>query len=213
MAAGPVRVEAAVRNPDAGDGLKPVANLSTRELVVRVQAGDSVAREALLRRYRPRLERLVHGHVPPASRGLNDTGDIVQNALCRALNRLDKYDYRHEGAFLAWLRTIVRRVMMDQLRLAKRRPTGVTVSAELSSNVPSPLEQAIGVENMAIYERALRELPEHQQQGIILRLEYGMSYPEIAATLKMPSANATRMMVVRATSQLARRMRELGGEP
>lgn len=202
-----------MRNSDATGRPGTAANQSTKELVVRVQSGDDAAREVLFRRYRPRLERLVHGHLPAGSRAISDTQDVVQSALCHALSHLDRYEYRHEGGFLAWLRTITRHVIVDQLRLAKRRPMAVSISDELESKDPSPVERAIGVEDMEIYERALHELPEQQRHAVIMRLEYGMSYSEISAALQRPSPNATRMMIHRAIRHVARRVRELEGEP
>jgi RNA polymerase sigma-70 factor (ECF subfamily) len=57
---------------------------------------------------------------------------------------------------------------------------------------------------MLDYERALKALPEPQRQAVVLRLEFGLSYPEIAIELESPSANATRMMVSRSLVRLAR---------
>ncbi len=189
------------------------AGRSTEELVARAQGGDPAAREALFRRYRPRLERLVHGHLPRNLCGANDTQDIVQNSLCRALEHLDRYDYRHEGAFLAWLRAIVRHVIVDMLRRTHRTGGDDLDPDRLSSAAPSPLQQAIGVDDIEIYERALGELPEPQRHAVIMRLEYEMSFASIATALQMPSTNAARMMVHRASERLAKRMRELGSEP
>jgi len=42
-----------------------------------------------------------------------------------------------------------------------------------------------------------------------MRLEYGMSYAEIASALERPSPNATRMMIQRAMLRMAWTMRAL----
>jgi len=187
--------------------------MNTRELVLRIRDGDDAAREILMRRYRPRLERLAHGRLPASSRGVNDTQDLVQSTLSRALTHLRTFEHRHEGAFLAWLRTILRNEIIDLSRRAKRRPVATgPIPGDLAGTGPSPLEQAIGAENMEIYEQALAELPELQRQAVILRLEYGMSYVEIAESIDQPTPNAARMTTHRAVLKLADRMRELGGE-
>ena len=177
--------------------------IGTQELIVRIRSGDESARETLFRRYRDRLAQLVHGHLPRSARSVGDTQDIVQSALCRA---------RHEGAFLAWLRTIARHLIVDEIRLHRRKPAEVSITDQMESVDPTPLENAIGAENMALYERALEEQPERQRHAVIMRLEYEMPYSEIAANLGAASANAARMMVHRAAAQIARRMRELAGE-
>jgi RNA polymerase sigma-70 factor (ECF subfamily) len=187
--------------------------IKTQELIVRVRSGDESARETLFRRYRDRLAHLVHGHLPHSARSIGDTQDIVQSTLGRALNHLDSYEYQHEGAFLAWLRTIARHLIVDQIRLYRRQWAGVPISDQLESGDPTPLERAISAENMALYERALEEQPERQRHAVIMRLEYGMPYSEVAANLGAASPNAARMMVHRATVEIARRMRELAGEP
>jgi len=187
--------------------------LATQELIFRIRSGDGSAREALFRRYRDLLARLVHGHIPLSDQSIGDTQDIVQSTLCRALNHLDSYEYQHEGAFLAWLRTIARHLIVDQIRHRRRQPAEVPITDQLVSRDPTPLERVIGAENLALYERALGEQPERQRQAIIMRLEYGMPYSEIAANLGAASPNAVRMMIHRAAALISIRMRELAGEP
>ena len=56
--------------------------------------------------------------------------------------------------------------------------------------------------------RALAQLPKRQQELIVMRMEFGMSYPEIAAEVDS-TPDAVRVMVARAIVQLSR---ELGGD-
>ena len=58
------------------------------------------------------------------------------------------------------------------------------------------------------YEAALQELTEDQREAVILRIEFGMSFPEVAEAMGKPSPNAARMLVVRALVHLAERMRD-----
>lgn len=197
----------------AAGGPRPLADMSTQELVIRSHTGDGTALNALLERYRPRLLRLAHGRLPTATRRLNDTGDIVQNTLIRAFKHMERFDHRGDGAFLAWLWTILRNEIIDQGRRALRRPDGIELTEGLRADTVSPLEHAIGAQNIEIYERALAELPEIKRHAVAMRFEYQMAYEEIAMELSLASANAARMMIQRATLQLAERMRALGGEP
>ncbi len=90
---------------------------STATLLGRVRAGDDDAREQLALRYLALLTRWAHGRVPPRARGLADTDDLVQTTLMRALNGVQQFEPRREGAFLAYLRTI----LLNQLRTAVQR--------------------------------------------------------------------------------------------
>ena len=56
---------------------------------------------------------------------------------------------------------------------------------------------------MRAYEQALAALPTRQQGLIVMRVEFGMSYPEIAAEVDS-TPDAVRVMVARAIVQLSR---------
>ena len=57
-------------------------------------------------------------------------------------------------------------------------------------------------EFLAAYREALAALPETQQHAVVMRLELGHSFQEIASELKIPSANAARMLVSRGLEKL-----------
>ena len=181
---------------------------STAMLFAQVREGDSQARERLFTKYLPLLRRWAHGRLPQYARDLADTDDLVQVSLLRALNHIEEFEPRREGAFIAYLRRIVLNAVRDEIRRVVRRPNAVALSEDLPTQAPSLLEKAIGKEAVEAYEAALTALPEEKQEAVILRIEFGMSYPEIAEALGAPSANAARMMVVRATVQLAEALDE-----
>jgi RNA polymerase sigma-70 factor (ECF subfamily) len=137
-----------------------------------------------------------------------DTDDLVQNTLQRALNHLDGFELRHEGAFLAYLRRAVIHQVVDEVRRAHRRPEGVDAAEQLPSLGPSPLDELIGRDLLDRYEKALGELSDKQREAVILRLEMGYSYAEIAKALDAESPNAVRMMIQRAIARIAVRMKE-----
>jgi len=68
---------------------------------------------------------------------------------------------------------------------------------------PSVVERVIGREAMEAYEAALATLPDEQREAVVMRIEFGYTYPEIAEALGKPSANAARMAVSRALLQVA----------
>jgi RNA polymerase sigma-70 factor (ECF subfamily) len=176
---------------------------STASLLVRVRGGDAAARDRLVERFLPALQRWARGRLPVRARGLFDTDDIVQITLLRALDRVQDFEPRHQGAFLAYLRQILLNQVRDQVRSAGRRPVEDSLPVAHPDPGASPLEEAIGAETLANYEAALAQLTPEQQEAVLLRIEFGMSYPVIAEALGSPSANAARMLVWRGLVRLA----------
>jgi len=177
-------------------------------LLQSVRDGDAAARERLAARYLPMLRRWARGRLPQGAREMLDTDDLVQITLLRALEKVEEFEPRREGAFLAYLRRIVLNSVRDEIRRVARRPGRTPLVEELPADGPSLLERAIGREAVEAYEAALATLPEEQQEAVVLRIEFGFTYPEIAEALCRPSANAARMMVSRALVRLAEVMDE-----
>ena len=176
---------------------------TTSYLLERVQAGDEAAGHRLIQRYLPVLQRWARGRLPASARGMVETDDLVQVTLLRALKRMEGFEQRHEGAFFAYLRRILLNVLRDEIRRSQRKPGGEPIDEGLPDPAPSLLEEIAGKQVMDAYEDALALLPEKQQEAVILRVEMGMTHPEVAEALGMPSANAARMAVSRALVRLA----------
>ena len=185
-------------NEDSGHPLE-----TTSYLLERVQAGDEAAGHRLIQRYLPVLQRWARGRLPASARGMVETDDLVQVTLLRALKRMEGFEQRHEGAFFAYLRRILLNVLRDEIRRSQRKPGGEAIDEDLPDPAPSLLEEIAGKQIMDAYEDALALLPEKQQEAVILRVEMGMTHPEVAEALGMPSANAARMAVSRALVRLA----------
>ncbi|HKK69645.1 MAG TPA: RNA polymerase sigma factor [Candidatus Krumholzibacteria bacterium] len=178
----------------------------TAVLLDRIRAGDARAADELAARFLPPLRRWARGRLPLRARHLAETDDLVQIALVRALNRVEDFDSRREGAFLAYLRQILLNALRDEIRRADRH--GERVDPEDAAAEPSLVEDAVGVDVLVAYETALAELPPTLQEAIVLRVEFQWNYAEIAAATGSPSANATRMAITRGLVQLAEVMRD-----
>lgn len=176
---------------------------TTAELLRRARTGEPAAREALAGRFLEPLRRWAHRRLPPSARGLLDTDDLVQIALLRTFQKWDEFEPEHPGALFTYLRRALIHRLRDELRRVKARPGEVTLPEAVRADEPSPLELAITREGIERYEAALARLPEMQQEAVLMRIELGASFPEIATALGSPSPNAARMMVVRALVRLA----------
>jgi RNA polymerase sigma-70 factor (ECF subfamily) len=180
---------------------------SSVELLLKAQSGDGEALNGLLTRYLPRLKRWASGRLPAGVRTMLDTGDLVQDAIINALRNLNTLEIRTEGALQAYLRRAVNNRIIDLYRRAGRRPIREEMPQDAVSMATSPLEAAIGAEAVESYERALATLKDEERQAIVLRVELGLDYEEMATQLGKPSAAAARMAVSRAIARLADEMR------
>lgn len=180
--------------------------LSTAMLLSQIRQGDQGAVEALCTAYLPILTRWAHGRLPNYARQMLETNDLVQVTLIRALRNIQDFKVEREGAFIAYLRRILLNAIRDEIRKAHRQPIREELGENLAWGQPSPVERTIGKEVVADYEKALMSLTEIQREAVILRIEFGYSFAEIAAATHSPTANAARMMVTRALVRLAEEM-------
>ena len=183
---------------------------STVHLLARIREGDGRARDLLVARYLTSLQRFAHGRLPPRARDLFDTDDLVQVTMIRALDHLESFESRGPGSFHAYMRNAILNQIRDQGRRAARAPDRAGLPEDLAGRGASPLEQAIGREALERYEEALERLSPDQREVVMLRLELGFTYEQIATAVGSPTANAARMQATRAVARLAGFMRELG---
>lgn len=179
---------------------------STAQLLARVRLGDPAARDHLVARFLPAFRRWAHGRLPTGVRDLAETDDIVQSTLLRALDHVEGFEPRGQGAFLAYLRRILMNQVRDEIRRSNHRPRHEELSEEIPSAAPGPLDNVLWSESLAAYEEALQALPERTREAVVLRLEFGLGYQEVAEAVGSPSANAVRMLIARALVQMAEAM-------
>ena len=193
-------------SPDGpgAEGLQP--GLTTAVLVARAKAGDSSAVDALFERHRDVLSQWAHGRLPRGMRDLHDTDDLVQEAMHRALKRVDRFEPRRPGSFLAYLCQIVTNLIRDEARRHKRLPQRGELPEEIQDVGPTPVEDVIGKDTQRSYESAMERLPEDQRKAVLMRVEMGLSYSEIGQELGRPTAEAARLLVARGLERLAKEM-------
>lgn len=185
----------------------PLPAEATLDLLDRVKGGDRLALDELLDRCMPALRRWAHGRLPTSARAMEDTGDLVQNTVIAVLRRLSSFEARHQGALQAYLRQAVMNRIRDLVRQRDRRPVQTELPPDLVDDRTSPLELAVGAENVARYEAALARLRAADREAIVNRLELQLSYDELAVALDKPTAQAARVAVMRAMKRLAEEMR------
>lgn len=179
---------------------------SSLDLLLRAKAGDKTALDALYLLYLPRLSRWAHGRLPPSSRGMLATEDIVQEVLVKAVQHVDTFQPRHEGSFGHYIRKTLLNRLRDEGRKGQRKPVVASLEDDHADDSPSPLEIAVGADAVRRYEAALERLKPQERELIIARVEWGFSAAEIAAEFGKPTAAAAQMAVSRALMRLAEEM-------
>ena len=149
---------------------------SDAALVEAYRAGDQSAATLLVARHATPLGRfLVSSGVGP-----NDAEDLVQEALFRAFRRIETW--RAEASFRSWLFTIASNLVKDEYRKRRGR---LMVSIE-DRDLPDHSDPAATLEAKDAEERlaeGLTRLPRLQREVFLLRVNGGVEYQEIAATL------------------------------
>ena len=190
----------------ADDGSRQENVDDTVDLLARAQAGDEEALNRLFERHIPILKRWASGRLPRWARQVADTSDLVQETVIATLRNLDSFEPRGEGALQAYLRHALINRVRNEMRRALTRPAPVEIDSAVAHDGTSPLEAAIGSQTLDRYEAALARLTEDEREAVITRVEFGLSYAEVAEALGKPSADAARMAVVRALVKLAKKM-------
>jgi non-specific serine/threonine protein kinase len=175
---------------------------STASLLDQVREGDPAATARLVKRYLPILHRWAHGRLPARARHYSDTDDLVQVALIRGLRHVKDFEHRRTGSFFAYMRQILRNQIRDEIRRPGAKAEVVELSEELPDDRVSPLERVIERQSLDLYESALATLPAKQREAVVMRLEMGFSYREIADQLGSPSEEAARITVRRGLERI-----------
>ncbi len=190
----------------SGNVATPCGSPQENLLLDRARGGDRGAFAVLVRDAAPGLERLalrMLGH-------RQDAEDATQEAVLYAWRRLDAF--RGDARFSTWLHRILVSRSIDAMR--RRRP-----AAELAETVDAraadPAAQVAAADLEDAVRAAIDSLPPVQRVTLLLRVDHGISYAEIAYVLGA-TRNAVRMNLVAARKRLAVTLRgvvDLGGEP
>lgn len=176
---------------------------STLDVLERAKQGDGEAARVLIERTVGPLRRWARGRLPYYARAGANTEDVVQDAVLRALGRLDSFEHRTVDGLQAYLRESVRNRIRDEVRRVSRRGVGEELPEELRDDRYSPLETLILKERSERYLAALRTLKPDDRLAIIFRLEHHHPFEVIAQKLGKSTPDAARMAVTRAVKRLA----------
>ncbi len=111
--------------------------------------------------------------------------DLLQDVFVKVLHTLNSDKYNEEGKFQPWVMRIAHNLAIDHFRKAKRYPTilledGSNVFNSLSFAEDSSEEQCIKDETLVWVRNLIDELPEAQNEVVIMRHYLDLSFQEIA---------------------------------
>lgn len=115
--------------------------------------------------------------------------DATQETFVRAHRNIDRLD---EGArVVPWLFGIARNVSLELRKARFRNARHVVMGVDADAPAPgSPESELLGREALRIVDTALKTLSEERRAMLVLRLDHGLSYDEIAETMGCSLAKA-----------------------
>jgi len=167
-------------------------------LVELARSGDKDAFGMLYDHYHVSVYRFVYYRVGSVQLAEDLTGETFFRAL-RSMN-----GFRWQGRdFGAWLMTIARNLTTDHFKSGRNRLEQTTEDmSTLDTETEGPESAVLAhLTNEALLD-ALRELPEDQQDCLVMRFLQGMSIAETAEVLGR-SAGAVKQLQLRAVRNLA----------
>ncbi|TWU02351.1 ECF RNA polymerase sigma-E factor [Stieleria varia] len=179
--------------------------------MLRVSDDDAGAFEELVRKYHPRLVRLMRAIGPSPELA----EDLAQETFLRVFRARERYQ---AGAkFSTWLFTIAGNVARNASRTMRRRHevnevdapqspddnpgAGILAGTALDASGLMPTRQVEGDERAEIVRQAIRSLGERQRTALMLSRFENMSYAEIAESMEL-TPKAVKSLLSRARVNL-----------
>jgi RNA polymerase sigma-70 factor (ECF subfamily) len=188
-------------------------------LVRRCIAGDAAAWEEIVHTYNRRIYNICYRF---ANSG-EVAEDLTQEVFIKMYRTLSTFD-PSKGAFITWVTTITRNLLVDHFRKTKQERLTDSIDAAPSEHEDAqPLSEQIqdqspgpdaGVRSREASEAvhaALGKLSPELREAVILRDLQDMDYREIAAVLKVPEGTV-KSRINRGRAELARLLQRTYGQ-
>lgn len=182
-------------------------------LVDRCLGGDAAAWEEVVRLYHRRIYNVCYRFAGAQE----DAEDLTQEVFIKMYRTLKSYD-SSKGAFITWVTTIARNLLVDHFRRSKYEritdslesapsadPDALTVGEQLPDLGPSPDAGIQTQETQRAVHQALQKLSPELREAVILRDLQDMEYREIAQVLRVPEGTV-KSRINRGRAELARHL-------
>ncbi len=157
-------------------------DLSDNSLVKQFVNGDQTAIEILIARHKKR----VFTYILLVVKNHHLAEDIFQDTFIKVIRSLKTGKYVENGKFISWVLRISHNLIIDHFR--KEKLLNTTSNDDTNIDLfNSPRYSEDNIEDKLVYDQItcdvrllINELPEDQQQVIIMRHFQGLSFKEIA---------------------------------
>ena len=180
-------------------------------LVRRCLAGDAAAWEEIVQRYNRRIYNICYRFAGSA----DDAQDLTQDVFVKMYRTLNTYDLER-GAFMTWVTTMTRNLLVDHFRKTKQdritdsldaapseQEDALRLSDRIEAKGAPPDASVRSRETREIVHQALQKLSPELREAVILRDLQDMDYREIATVLKVPEGTV-KSRINRGRAELAR---------
>ena len=180
-------------------------------LVRRCLAGDAAAWEELVQRHHRRIYNICYRFAGSA----DDAQDLTQEVFIKMYRTLQSYDVG-KGAFMTWVTTITRNLLVDHFRKTKQdrvtdsldaapseHEDAMPLSEQIEDQGATPDARAQSQQVGETVHKALQKLSPDLREAVILRDLQDMDYREIATVLKVPEGTV-KSRINRGRAELAR---------
>ena len=175
-------------------------NDRTKAKIAQAQRGNREAFDELAAELRPRLIAFAQVRLGPDLRARTEPEDVVQDAVVRAFQSIERFEWRGPSSFFNWFASILEFRIRDLSRVEKR--------SELRRLAIDPVADSVSVsrgarreERLQRLERALESLSEDHRQAVrMVRIEQ-LSFVEAGERLGR-SPGAVRQLFLRALEKL-----------
>jgi RNA polymerase sigma-70 factor (ECF subfamily) len=180
-------------------------------LVRRCLAGDASAWEELVQRHNRRIYNICYRFAGNA----DDAQDLTQEVFIKIYRTLNSFD-TERGAFMTWVTTVTRNLLVDHFRKTKQdrmtdsldapvseHEDAMPLSDQIQDRVPAPDSRAQSLEVGQTVHEALQKLSPDLREAVILRDLQDMDYRDIATVLKVPEGTV-KSRINRGRAELAR---------
>lgn len=180
------------------------------DLMTRLAAGDDLALNALMARWRERVASFLLRMTAQREAA----ADLAQETFVKLYQARRRY--RPEAKFSTWLFAIAANLARNHARWKARHPTvsldeeenGAALLAEAVAPGQSPEEAVSGAERLGAIHRAFQGLPPDLREAMALFIHEGMGYAEIASVTGC-SAKAAETRIYRARQILKEQLKDI----
>jgi len=187
-----------------------------KEIIHRVLGGDKNAFEGLVLEN----QKNVYNLALKMTRNEEDAMDISQEAFVKAFRQLG--NFRGDSRFSVWMYRLTYNLCIDFLRRKKKETNVISLDFEddsgdvMSLEIPDlrdmPEDSVVRGEMRKNITESIYALPLKHREMVVMREITGMSYDEIAKTLKM-NVGTVKSRLARARLKLIEILKEKGTFP